>query len=121
MSRRAAEVIVAEIGTDMSRFPTAGHLARGRGCARATTRAPASGGAAGRPRGPLAAVGPGPGGVGGQPHQGHDPRPTYRRWVKRLGRKRALVALGHKILVLVYTLMSDGTEYQERLEPAEPA
>jgi transposase len=42
---------------------------------------------------------------------------TYRRWVKRMGRKRALIALGHKILVLVYKLLSRGTEYEERLEP----
>jgi hypothetical protein len=35
------------------------------------------------------------------------PGARYRRWVKRMGRKRALVALGHKILVLVYKLLSD--------------
>jgi transposase len=27
VDRRTAEVLIAEIGTDMSRFPTAGHLA----------------------------------------------------------------------------------------------
>ena len=27
VKRRTAEVVIAEIGTDMSRFPTAGHLA----------------------------------------------------------------------------------------------
>ena len=46
---------------------------------------------------------------------------TYRRWVKRMGRKRALVALGHKILVIVYELLSHETEYDERLEPGEAA
>ena len=46
---------------------------------------------------------------------------TYRRWVKRMGQKRALVALGHKILVLVYKLLSEETEYEERLEPEEAA
>ena len=34
-----------------------------------------------------------------------------------MGRKRALVALGHKILVLVYKLLSEGTVYEERLKP----
>ena len=46
---------------------------------------------------------------------------TYRRWVKRLGRKRAPVALGRKVLVLVYKLLSEGTEYVERLAPAPAA
>jgi transposase len=46
---------------------------------------------------------------------------TYRRWIKRMGRKRALVALGQKILVLVYKLLSENTEYEERLEPEEAA
>src|SRR6266511_245503 len=39
---RTAEVLIAEIGVDMSRFPTAHHLAPGPGCARATTSRPGS-------------------------------------------------------------------------------
>ncbi len=39
---------------------------------------------------------------------------TYHRWVKRMGTKRALVALGHKILVLVYEILKAGTTYRER-------
>ena len=38
-----------------------------------------------------------------------------------MGRKRALVALGHKILVLVYKLLSTETEYEERLKPEDAA
>jgi hypothetical protein len=41
VGKRAAETIIAEIGVDMSVFPTAGHLAHGRAAARATT-APAA-------------------------------------------------------------------------------
>ena len=40
----AAQVIVAEIGLDMGRFPTAGTWSPGPGCARGATRAPASAG-----------------------------------------------------------------------------
>jgi hypothetical protein len=32
-----------------------------------------------------------------------------------MGKKRALVALGHKILVLIYELLKDQTTSQERL------
>ena len=39
---------------------------------------------------------------------------TYRRWASRLGKKRALVALGHKILRIIYHLLKDRTTYVER-------
>ena len=42
VSDLTASVVVAEIGVDMSRFPTAGHLISWQACARAATRAPAS-------------------------------------------------------------------------------
>ncbi len=42
VSDLTAQVIVSEIGTDMSRFPTAGHLISWAGLSPATTRAPAS-------------------------------------------------------------------------------
>ena len=42
VSYRSAQVILAEIGTDMSRFPTAGHLASWAGMSQATTSLPAS-------------------------------------------------------------------------------
>ena len=37
IAKRSAEVIVAEIGVDMSRFPTPAHWRPGPGCAPATT------------------------------------------------------------------------------------
>ena len=46
---------------------------------------------------------------------------AYRGWVKRLGRKRALMALGHKILAIIYMLLSHGEDYDERLEPGHAA
>ena len=42
----------------------------------------------------------------------------YRRWAKRLGRKKALVAVAHKILVVIWHLLKKGTEYRERPAPA---
>jgi len=120
VDRRAAEVLVAEVGTDMSQFPTAGHLCRWAGMSPGNNRS------AGKRK-------------GGRTTQGdrwlrsvlvqaawaasHTKATilgeTYRRWVKRMGRKRASVALGHKILVLVDKLLSRGTRYAERLKAEE--
>jgi transposase len=48
----------------------------------------------------------------------------YRRLAARRGKKRALVALGHSLLVIIYHMLRDGKEYQDlgpdyfdRLEP----
>ena len=42
IGEHAARAIIGEIGTDMSRFATAAHLASWAGCVRATTNRPAS-------------------------------------------------------------------------------
>jgi transposase len=119
---RAAEAIVAEIGTDMTRFPTAGHLASWAGLC------PGNNESAGKRR-------------TGKTNKGsqwlrtvlvqvawsasHTKETifsaTYRRWAKRLGKKKALVALGHKILVVIYKLLKGGIDYQERWVPTPTA
>ena len=38
----------------------------------------------------------------------------FQRLLKRLGSKKALIALGHTIVRVVYRLLSDGTTYHER-------
>jgi transposase len=104
----AAAVIVAEIGLDMTRFPTAGHLAA---WARFT---PGMKESAGKKKGNAAT--------------GHGNRylarilgeaavsaartntflgERYRRIAKRRGKKKALVAVGRSILVIVWHLLSD--------------
>ena len=112
---RAAEVIVAEIGTDMTAFPTAGHLASWAGLC------PGNNESAGKRR-----TGKTTKGsqwlrtvlvqVAWSASHTKDTifSATYRKWAKRMGKKKALVALGHKILVVIYKLLKDRTDYQER-------
>jgi transposase len=38
----------------------------------------------------------------------------HKRWQARRGKKRAIVALGHQILVIAYTMLKTGTPYRER-------
>ena len=45
----------------------------------------------------------------------------YQRWAKRLGKKKALVALAHKIVVVIHKLLKDQTVYEEKWTAAEPA
>ena len=122
VNRRAAEVIVAEIGTDMTKFPGAGHLSSWAGMCSGNHQS-----AGKRQSGRTT---PGDRWLRQVLVQvawaaSHTKKTflsaTYHRWAKRMGKKRALVALGHKILVLIYELLKDQTTYQERLVPDQAA
>jgi transposase len=114
VGRRNAEEIVAEIGTDMSRFPTAAHLAS------------------------WAKVAPGNNESAGKRKSGRTGKGNpwiksalieavkaasrtkdkylpaqYRRLAARRGKKRASVAVAHTILNSIYYMLSDGLPYHE--------
>ena len=115
VNRRVAEVIVAEIGADMSRFPTAGHLASWAGMC------PGNHESAGKRRSGKTTKGSRwlrqmlvQVAWAASHTKGTMLSATYHRLVKRMGKKRALVALGHKILVVIYGLLKDQTTYRER-------
>ena len=119
---RAAEVIVAEVGADMAPFATAAHLCSWAGMS------PGNNQSAGKRQSGRTTPGDRwlrsvlvQAAWAASHTKATSLSAMYRRWVKRMGRKRALVALGHKILEIVYELLANGTEYEERLEPADAA
>jgi transposase len=111
---RTAETLVAELGADLSRFPTAAHLASWAGMC------PGHDESAGKRR-------------SGKTRKGdrwlrialieaaqaaarkRDSylRAQYQRLAARRGKKKALVAVGHTILVIAYHLLTEQAEYRE--------
>ena len=112
IDRRTAEAVVAEIGTDMDRFPSSGHLASWVGLC------PGNHETAGKRRSGRTAHG-NPwlkqalvqAAWGASRTKGTYLAAYYRRLAARRGRKRALVALGHTLLGIIYHLLQDGTDY----------
>jgi transposase len=111
---RVAQAIVAELGTDMRRFPTSGHAASWAGLA------PGKNESAGRNHSAKT--------LKGNRHlkamlvqaahtvarsKDNYLSAQFRRIARRRGKKRAAVAVAHTILVIAYHLLRDGTEYVE--------
>ncbi len=119
---QAAEVIIAEIGSDMSRFPTAGHLSAWAGlCPGKRETGPTKG--SGRTtkgsqwlRTLLVQVAWAASRTDGTVFQ-----KQYRRWCRRMGRKKAIVAVAHKVLTIIYSVLKKHGDYQVPHKPKQAA
>jgi transposase len=114
VGRRTAEAILAEIGADMSRFPTAGQLASWAGMC------PGNNHSGGKRRGGKTSKGDLwlRAALVEAAHAAGRRRNTYlsaqyRRLASRRGNKRAAVAVGHTILVIAYDLLERSCDYEE--------
>lgn len=114
VDQRTAETLIAEIGVDMGRFPTAGHLASWAGLCpgnnesagkrkRGTTRKGCKWLRIALIEAALAAT----------RKKGCALGARYRRVMRHRGHKKAIVAVAHAILEIAYHLLARQTTYQE--------
>jgi transposase len=129
VARRTAEMLIAAIGTDMTRFPSAGHLASWAGVAPGH-HASAGHRTSGKVR------------KGNRflrttlVHAAHAAARTkgtylsaqYRRLAARRGNKRAILAVAHSRLVMAYDMIQRrepyrdaGADFVDRLQPEDTA
>ncbi len=115
IGRRLAEQIIAEVGTDMSRFASEGHLASwakvcpGNNESAGKRKSGTTGKGSRWLRTALvqaawAAVKVSESHLGG----------VYRRLAVRRGKQKAIMAVAHRILVAIYHMLKDGVAYRER-------
>jgi transposase len=112
VGRRTAEAIIAEIGVDLARFPTAGHLASWAGMC------PGNDQSAGKRRSGTtrkgspflrAALAEAAWAAGRTKNSYLGAQ--FRRLAARRGHKRAVVAVGHSILVIAFHLLTKDASY----------
>lgn len=114
IAETVAQIIISEIGVDMSRFPSEKHLSSWAGIC------PSNNESAGkRKEGRILKSNPYLKGALVQAawaasHQ----KDTflagkYKRMVKRMGKKKALVAIAHSLLVIIYNIMKERECYKE--------
>jgi transposase len=114
IARRNAEVIVSEIGSDMSRFPTANHLAAWAGIAPGNNESAGKRYSGTIRKGDRALTVALVQAAHAAAH-GHNTylSAQYHRLAGRRGKKRAIVAVAHSILVIAYHLIQRKEPYRD--------
>jgi transposase len=112
VDKKTAQVIIAELGTDMSRFQSAGHAASWTGLV------PGKNESAGRNRSSKTAKANRylktalvEAATAAGRSKDNYLSAQYRRLAARRGKKRAAVAVAHSILIIAYHMIRDGTAY----------
>ena len=110
ISTKIADVIIAETGADMSRFPTAGHLASWAGTNESAGRVKSTHTRPGNPylKGAL-------GTAAMAAAHSHDTyySAKYRRIASRRGPIKAVVALEHAMLIAIWNMLQTGETYND--------
>ena len=125
IQQRTAETILAEIGTDMTPFPTHKHLCSWAGVCPGNNESAGKRKSGKTPKGNRWVRGA----LGEAAWAASHKKDTYlaaqfRRLVARRGKKRAIVAVGHSLLVATYYMLKRqaaytdlGADHLERLDP----
>ena len=114
VDRRTAEAVLAEFGPNLDRFPTAKHFAAWSGLA------PGQNESAGKRRNSRTRKGNKALRVAlvlaawvASHTKGTFLSALFHRWVRRMPKKKALVALAHRLLIIMYHVLTTGKPYRE--------
>jgi transposase len=114
VAETVAEIIISEIGVDMRQFPDAQHLASWVGMFPSNNESAGKRKSGKTTKGSRYLRAASVQAAWAASHQKDTYLAAqYKRLIKRMGKKKALVAVGHSILVIAWHLLTNQTSYEE--------